>query len=118
MNVVKIIGIVLIVAGVLGLVYGQFTYTKDTHTVDLGGAEISVKEKETVQIPIWAGVISIAVGCVLLFIPRRRASRLELTADGTHRNRPLSITSHHSTSQSLKSYTSLKGLLRNRHHFK
>ncbi|MBN2252704.1 MAG: hypothetical protein JW701_03335 [Kosmotogaceae bacterium] len=72
MNAIKIIGIVLIVAGVLGLVYGAFTYTKDTHTVDLGDAEINLKEKETVQIPIWAGVISIAVGCVLLFIPRKK----------------------------------------------
>jgi uncharacterized membrane protein YidH (DUF202 family) len=72
MNVVKIIGIVIIVAGVLGLVYGAVTYTKDTHTVDLGGAEISLKEKETVQIPIWAGVVSIAVGCVLLFLPVKK----------------------------------------------
>jgi uncharacterized membrane protein YidH (DUF202 family) len=72
MNAVKIIGIVLIVAGVLGLVYGAVTYTKDTHIVDLGDAEISLKEKETVQIPIWAGVISIALGCVLLFIPRKK----------------------------------------------
>jgi uncharacterized membrane protein YidH (DUF202 family) len=72
MGVVKIIGIVLVVAGVLGLVYGAFTYTKDSHTVDLGVAEIEVKEKETVQIPIWAGVISIAVGCVLLFLPLKK----------------------------------------------
>jgi uncharacterized membrane protein HdeD (DUF308 family) len=53
-------------------VYGAFTYTKDSHTVDLGIAEIEVKEKETVQIPIWAGVISIAVGCVLLFLPLKK----------------------------------------------
>ncbi len=72
MGVVRIIGIVLIVAGVLGLVYGAFTYTKDTHTVDLGIGEIDVKQKETVQIPIWAGVISIAVGCVLLFLPLKK----------------------------------------------
>jgi hypothetical protein len=68
MNAVKILGIVLIVAGGLGLLYGGFTYTKDTHEAKLGPIELSIKDKETVNIPIWAGMGSIAVGVILLFV--------------------------------------------------
>jgi hypothetical protein len=68
MNAVKILGIVLIVAGALGLLYGGFTYTKDTHEAKLGPIELSIKDKETVNIPIWAGMGSIAVGVILLFV--------------------------------------------------
>ena len=56
MNAVKMAAIVLIAAGVLGLVYGSFSYTKDTHEAKLGPLELSVKDKETVNIPVWAGV--------------------------------------------------------------
>ena len=68
MNAVKILAIVLIVAGGLGLMYGGFTYTKDTHEARLGPIELSIKDKETVNIPIWAGVGAIAVGVVLFFV--------------------------------------------------
>ena len=57
MNVVKIVGIVLIVAGILGLVYGTFSYTKETHEAKIGPLELQVKEKETVNVPVgpvWA----------------------------------------------------------------
>lgn len=66
MNSTKIAALVLIVAGVLGLVYGSFTYTKETHKADLGLLQFTVKDKETVSIPVWAGVGAIAVGVVLL----------------------------------------------------
>jgi TRAP-type C4-dicarboxylate transport system permease small subunit len=66
MNAVKIAGIALIVAGVLGLVYGSFSYTKETHEAKLGAIELSVKEKQTVNVPVWAGVGAIAIGGVLL----------------------------------------------------
>ena len=66
MNTIKIIAVSLIVAGVLGLMYGGFSYTKETHDVKLGPIEFSVKEKETVNIPIWAGVGAIVVGGLLL----------------------------------------------------
>jgi uncharacterized membrane protein YidH (DUF202 family) len=66
MNAVKILAIVLILAGVLGLVYGSFTYTKETHDAKLGPIELSVKDKETVNVPVWAGVGAIVVGGVLL----------------------------------------------------
>ncbi|MBP8924681.1 MAG: hypothetical protein KBG75_02385 [Pseudomonadales bacterium] len=66
MNAVKIVGIVLIALGVLGLVYGSFSYTKETHKAKLGSLELSVKDKETVDVPVWAGVAAIVVGGVLL----------------------------------------------------
>lgn len=66
MNMIKGIGLVLIFAGILGLVYGGFTYTSDTHDAKIGPLELSVKDKETVNVPIWAGVGAIAVGGLLL----------------------------------------------------
>ncbi len=66
MNTVKVAAIVLIVGGVLGLMYGGFTYTKDTHEVNIGSVELTVKDKQTVNVPVWAGVGSIAIGGVLL----------------------------------------------------
>lgn len=66
MNAVKMLAIVLIVAGALGLIYGSFTYTKETHETKIGPLELSVKDKETVSIPVWAGVGSILIGGLLL----------------------------------------------------
>ena len=66
MNAVKVAAIVLIVAGVLGLVYRSFSYTKETHEAKLGPIELSVKDKQTVNVPVWAGVGVIVVGGVLL----------------------------------------------------
>jgi len=71
MSMIRIVGIVLIVAGILGLVYGGFSYTSDTHEAKLGSLELSVKDKETVNIPVWAGVGAIAVGGLLL-VPWKR----------------------------------------------
>jgi hypothetical protein len=53
---------------VLGLIYGGFSYTKDTTAVKLGPIELSVKEKETVNVPIWAGVGAIVAGGLLLVL--------------------------------------------------
>lgn len=66
MGMVKIVAIVLIVAGTLSLAYGGFSYTKDTSAVKLGPLELTVKEKERVNIPVWAGVGAIAAGALLL----------------------------------------------------
>lgn len=68
MNAAKILAILLIVAGGLGLMYGGFTYTRDTHEAKVGPIELSIKDKETVNIPIWAGVGAIAAGVILLFV--------------------------------------------------
>jgi drug/metabolite transporter (DMT)-like permease len=72
MNPIKILAIVLIVAGVLGLVYGSFSYTKETHEAKLGPLQLQVKEKETVNVPQWAGVGAIVVGVILLVIPVKK----------------------------------------------
>lgn len=66
MNAIKMLGLALIVAGALGLAYGGFSYTKDTTAVKLGPIELSVKEKETVNVPLWAGIAAIVVGGALL----------------------------------------------------
>ena len=66
MNAVKMLAIVLIIAGVLGLAYGSFTYTKDTHQAKIGPIELSIKDKKTVNIPVWAGVAAIVAGAFLL----------------------------------------------------
>lgn len=66
MNTAKLIGILLIAAGVIALVYGGFSYTKETEAVKLGPLELTVKEKETVNVPVWAGVGAIVIGGLLL----------------------------------------------------
>ena len=66
MNSTKIIAIVLIIAGVLGLAYGKFSYTKETHEAKVGPVELQVKDKETVNVPMWAGVGAIVIGAGLL----------------------------------------------------
>ncbi len=66
MNAIKMLGLALIVAGALGLAYGGFSYTKDTTAVKLGPIELSVKEKETVNVPLWAGIAAIVIGGALL----------------------------------------------------
>ena len=72
MGSVKIVAIVLIGAGVLALVYGGFTYTKETHDIKFGPIEMSIKDKETINIPIWAGVGSIVIGGLLLVFGSRK----------------------------------------------
>ena len=73
MNALKLTAIVLIVAGVLGLGYGSFSYTKQTHEVKMGPIEMPVKEKETINVPVWAGVGAIAIGAALLLLGGRKA---------------------------------------------
>lgn len=68
MNALKLVAILLIVGGVLGLTYGGFSYTKDTTAVKLGPLELSVQEKETVNVPLWVGTAAIAAGGLLLVI--------------------------------------------------
>ncbi len=68
MNAGKLAGIALIVLGMLGLVYGSFSYTKESHEAKLGPIEFSVRDKETVSVPIWASVGAIAAGCALLLV--------------------------------------------------
>ena len=73
MNAMKLVGIVLIVGGILGLAYGGFSYTKETHETKIGPLTLSVTDKETVNIPIWAGIAAIVAGGVLLVVGGKRA---------------------------------------------
>lgn len=68
MNVTRVVGIVLLVAGLLGLFYGHFEYTKETHEGQFGPFRFSVAEKETAVIPSWASVAAIVAGVVLLVV--------------------------------------------------
>ena len=72
MSPIKIVAIVLIVAGVLALAYGGFSYTKDTHEAKIGPISLSVKEKEQVNVPQWAGIASILAGVVLLVVGKKQ----------------------------------------------
>ena len=72
MNAIKMAAIVLIVLGVLGLTYGGFTYTRETHHTKLGPLELTVKDQERVNIPLWAGVGAIIAGGVLLVMGGRK----------------------------------------------
>ena len=72
MNALKIPAIVLIVAGVLGLAYGSFSFTKQTHDVKVGPIEMSVQDKQTVNVPVWAGVGAIVIGGALLLFGARK----------------------------------------------
>jgi TRAP-type C4-dicarboxylate transport system permease small subunit len=70
MNPIRVIALVLVIAGVLGLAYGGFSYTKENHQAKIGPVDISVQEKQTVNIPLWVGVGAIVIGGVLLLSPR------------------------------------------------
>ena len=72
MNAMKLLGIVLLVGGILGLIYGGFTYTKETHETKIGPITLSVKDRETINVPIWAGVGAIVVGGLLLVSVTRK----------------------------------------------
>ena len=73
MNALKLTAVVLIVAGTLGLGYGSFSYTKQTHEMKMGPIEMSVKERETINVPVWAGVGAIAIGAAMLLLGGRKA---------------------------------------------
>ena len=71
MSPIKIVAILLIVAGIAGIVYGKFTYTKATHEIKAGPIDFASKEKKTVNVPLWAGIAAIVAGGLLLAVPKR-----------------------------------------------
>ena len=72
MNAVRLIAVLLIVAGVVGLIYQQFSFTKETTQAKIGPLELTLKEKETVNVPLWASLGAIGVGVVMLVSGGRR----------------------------------------------
>jgi hypothetical protein len=73
MNAIKMAAIVLILGGVLGLVYGGFSYTRETHEAKVGPIELSIKDKRTVNVPVWAGAGAILIGGALLLLGNRKS---------------------------------------------
>ncbi len=71
MNALKVLGLILVAAGTLGLVLGGFSYTRESHETKLGPVSLVVKDTEAVRIPTWASVGAIVVGVGLLLVPRR-----------------------------------------------
>jgi len=71
MNAIKLVAVVLIIVGVLALVYGGFSFTKEKHEAHIGSLNLSFSEKEHVNVPLWAGVAAIVVGAGLLLMRPR-----------------------------------------------
>lgn len=74
MKAVKIAAIILIVAGVMGLVYGGFSYPRNTSNIEVGSVELSVKENQSVNVPVWAGVAAVGLGVGLLVVSGRKVT--------------------------------------------
>jgi hypothetical protein len=72
MNFRKLLGIVLLAAGTLALVYRGFSYTSEKHTAHLGSLDFSLKEKKRLELPVWAGVVAIVAGAALLVLPTKK----------------------------------------------
>ncbi len=68
----RIAALILLVGGILALIYGGFTYTKDTDEAQIGPIELQVEDKEHVNIPMWVGVAAVVVGGVMLLVPAGR----------------------------------------------
>jgi hypothetical protein len=67
----RLIAIVLLAAGVLALAYGGFSYTRQTHDAKVGPLEISVTEKQRVNVPVWAGVVLVVAGAGILLTGKK-----------------------------------------------
>jgi uncharacterized membrane protein len=72
MGAVRIVAIVLIIAGLLGLGYGRFSYTRETQEAKIGPFELLVKDTQTVNIPVWAGLGAIVAGGGLLLLASKK----------------------------------------------
>ena len=73
MDGVKIAAFLLIIAGALALAFGGFSYTKESHEAKVGPIELTVQDKKTVNVPVWAGLGMVLVGGVLLAAGGRRS---------------------------------------------
>jgi hypothetical protein len=72
MNITKLIGVLLIVGGLLGVAFGGFSYTKDTQKAQIGPIALSVAEKESVNIPLWASIFAIVAGAAVLLVASKK----------------------------------------------
>lgn len=72
MGTVRIVALAVIVAGVLGLLYGGFSYTTEQTAAKLGPLELKVEEKNRINVPVWAGVAAIVAGGLVLIGAARK----------------------------------------------
>jgi drug/metabolite transporter (DMT)-like permease len=68
----RTVGIILIVAGVLMLIFKGFNFTKEKKVVDLGPVEINKEEKHHINWPAYAGGLAIAAGALVLVASRKK----------------------------------------------
>ncbi|HTO83536.1 MAG TPA: hypothetical protein VMQ73_14940 [Methylomirabilota bacterium] len=73
MNTLRIVAVALIVFGVLALVYGSFSYTKETHEAQIGPLQVTIKDRQTINVPVWAGVVAVAAGVGLVLYGGNKA---------------------------------------------
>ncbi|NHA14648.1 hypothetical protein [Thioalkalivibrio sp. XN279] len=71
MDAFKILALILIIGGGLGLAYGGFSYTRETHSTDIGPVHLEMKEEQRVNIPLWAGLAAVIGGGLILVVPRK-----------------------------------------------
>jgi uncharacterized membrane protein HdeD (DUF308 family) len=74
MNALTILGIVLIIAGILALVFQGISYTEKEEVVDFGPLEVQKEDRETIPLPPILGVIALVGGIALVVIGRRPAA--------------------------------------------
>lgn len=72
MNAMRIVGVLLLVVGLAGLLTGGFSFTKDTTQAKIGPLELTVKEKESVNIPQWMSLGAMVIGGVVLVLGFRK----------------------------------------------
>lgn len=75
MNTLTLIGIILIVLGAVGLIYGGITYTSSKNVVDMGSMHLQVDQKKKIPLSPIAGAAAVVVGVVLVIVGRRRPDR-------------------------------------------
>lgn len=68
----KIAAAALLLTGVLAVLYGSFGYTREASTTRMGVFEVTLKDRRTVNVPIWAGVAAVVTGGLMLVVPRRK----------------------------------------------
>lgn len=73
MSAIKVVAILLIIVGLFGLVYTQFSYTRETQEAKIGPLELSVKDTQTVEIPIWAAIAALVAGSGLLIFASKKS---------------------------------------------
>jgi len=71
MTILKFIGISLLIAGVLGLVYNRVSFTREVHETNFGPLTVAVTEDHHVKVPLWAGVSGIILGIGFIAMKNR-----------------------------------------------